>query len=106
MSTVLCSLVQPIIFIIPGKGETLRIILQLMQVDDKKLRAFMTMFSESSPEPVATGEIMCVHVNMETRRASPFPDDRRAPLEALLESHKNLPSPPLMGHTIGTALKS
>jgi acyl-CoA thioester hydrolase len=50
-------------------------------------------------------EALCIHVDLATKRSSPFPDDMRHKLAAMHAAHQGLPVPPQVGHRIGIVRK-
>jgi acyl-CoA thioester hydrolase len=83
-----------------GGRDRVRITLQLLEVDDKRLRYAMEMRDERDGALAATCEQLAVHVDMETRKAAPFPADIRAALEAMRSAHGALPAPEWVGGVI------
>ena len=49
----------------------------------------------------ATCEIMQLHVDMTTRRAAPFPEDRMGLVAACAAAHARLPRPERAGRRVG-----
>ncbi len=74
------------------RGQTLTVTLQLLEVGEKKIRVMMIMYADGSSNVVATGELLSIHVDMKSRRASAIPKEQREQLDLLLKSHKNLPT--------------
>ena len=84
-----------------AEGAPLRLTLQLLDADDKRMHLFHSMFHASSGELLATGEQMLVHVDMAKGRASAMPDFLYARLQAILQAHSTLPVPPQVGRPMG-----
>ena len=59
------------------------------------------MYHQKEGYLAATSEQIGMHVDMETRRSSPLPDQVQSKLGVLLESHAKLPLPEQLGHQIG-----
>lgn len=81
-------------------GERLRVTTRVLGTDAKRVHVFHEMFRASTGERVAVHELMCVHIDMRTRRTAPFPPDRRAALAAAVESQAMLPLPKEAGRRI------
>ena len=81
-------------------GDMVRITLQLLDFDDKRLRYAMEMRHAHEGWLAATSEHLSVHVDMKTRRASPFPDDILANLAVMKAAHSRLPMPDYVGRSI------
>lgn len=82
-------------------GDALRITTQLLDCDAKRMRYFHRMFPAGGDQLVATNECLAVHVDMDTRRSAPFPDETRARIEGLLAAQRGLPPPPGAGRVLG-----
>ncbi len=82
-------------------GEQVRIELQLIGNDAKRVHYVQQMFRGESSYLACVLEVMVSHVDLTTHRTSPFPDDVRTRIEALVALHKTLPLPPQVGHKIG-----
>ena len=82
------------------EGDMLRFESRLIGYDDKRLHVFHTMYGGESSGPAATNEIMCVHVDLASRRPVALPPDRRDAVEALWEAQKGLEIPVGVGRVI------
>ncbi len=82
------------------EGDMLRFESRLLDYDQKRAHLFHTMFCGKSPDPAATNEIMCIHVDLKTRRPVPMPADRLEVIEALWQSQKGLEMPDGVGRVI------
>ena len=82
-------------------GDPLRVTFQLLDWDAKRLHFFEEMYHAEEGYLAATSEQLALHVDMRTRRTAPFPDDVCSRLTQLMESHRPLPAPAQVGHTIG-----
>ncbi len=87
------------------EGEPVRITYQLLDWDAKRIHIFGHMYHAEEGYLAATSEQMCVHVDMKTRRVSPFPDAAQTQISAMMEAHKNLPRPEQAGRVIGIKRK-
>lgn len=81
-------------------GEKLKIALQVIDLDAKRLHLFLEMRRIEDDELVATDEQMLLHVDMKRRRASRFPADRLAALETIQADQQGLPRPEFAGRPI------
>ena len=86
-------------------GEPLRLSLQLLDVDAKRVHIFHTMHHATSGELLATCEQMLVHVNMVQGRSAPMPTDLQQRLAAIHAAHALLPRPAQAGASIGIRRK-
>ena len=84
-----------------GLGEPLRLTLQLLATDDKRLHLFHSMFHGETGQLLATGEQMLVHVDMQQGRSAPMPPWLQERVQAIVHAHQNLPRPPQAGAAIG-----
>lgn len=82
-------------------GDPLRVTTQLLGFDNKRLHYFHQMHHGTEGWLAATGEWLSLHVDLEARRAAPFPDDIATRLTALREAHAALAPPPEVGRVIG-----
>ncbi|MGH7152528.1 MAG: thioesterase family protein [Acetobacteraceae bacterium] len=80
--------------------EQLRVTTRLLGIDDKRLHVFHEMYRFGADERVAAHEIMCVNIDMRTRRTAPFPPDRRATLAAAVREEAKLALPSGVGRRI------
>jgi acyl-CoA thioester hydrolase len=81
-------------------GDMVRVTLQLLDFDEKRLRYAMEMRHAYEGWLAATSEHLSLHVDMATRRASPFPDDILANLAVMKAAHSRLPMPDYAGRSI------
>ena len=88
-----------------AQGEPLRLTLQLLDLDPKRLHIFHAMVHGTSGELLATAEQMLVHVDMHAGRAVAMPDDLYQRLLAVRAAHANLATPPQVGQPLGIRRK-
>jgi len=67
-----------------SEGEPLRLTLQLLDANDKRLHIFHAMYHDTTGELLATGEQMLVHVQMAQGRSAPMPAELQAQVQAIL----------------------
>ena len=82
-------------------GDPLRINCQLLDFDTKRVHYFLRMHHAEDGHLAAVSEQIMVHVDLETRRSSEFPDDVRLALTNLMRAHHDLPRPEKSGSVIG-----
>lgn len=87
-------------------GDPLKLTLQLIAADDKRLHLFHSMVHAQSGELLATGEQMLVHVDMQQARSAPMPAWLSEHVQAIVQAHAVLPRPPQAGASIGIRSKS
>jgi acyl-CoA thioester hydrolase len=84
-------------------GERVRVATQILAMDGKRLHLAHEMFMAAGDGlRVATQELMYLHVNLSTRRVSPFPDAVRERVAAAASAHARLPRPDWAGRRIAT----
>jgi len=82
-------------------GQTVRLSALLLDHDDKRLHFFMHLFEQSSGRLSSTFEQLAIHVDMDSRRACPFPDNIRQNLAIMKKQHEDWPRPQEAGRIIG-----
>ena len=82
-------------------GDPLRLSCQLLDFDTKRVHYFLRMHHAEDGQLAAVSEQIMVHVDLETRRSSEFPDDVRLALKSLMSAHHDLPRPDQSGNVIG-----
>ena len=82
-------------------GDPLRLSCQLLDFDTKRVHYFLHMHHAEDDYLAAVSEQIMVHVDLETRRSSEFPDDVRLALTSLMNTHHDLPRPEQSGSVIG-----
>jgi acyl-CoA thioester hydrolase len=87
-------------------GEPIRLTLQLLDCDDKRLHIFHAMFHGRSGELLATGEQLLAHVDMRVGRSIAMPPELQAKVQAIRAAHAGLPKPAQAGQPIGIRRKS
>ncbi|MDZ7644134.1 MAG: thioesterase family protein [Woeseiaceae bacterium] len=70
---------------------------QLVAYDAKRIHQFQRMYHGEEHYLAATGEWLNLHVDLEARRVSPWPDDILDNLAACMAQHRELPLPPELG---------
>ena len=81
--------------------DPLRVTLQVLDYDEKRVHYFMRMFHEEEHYLAATYEHLSIYVDFESRRSAPMPASARAKLDAIYEAQKGLPKPEDAGRVVG-----
>jgi acyl-CoA thioester hydrolase len=82
-------------------GDPLRVYFQLLDRDAKRLHFFEHMYHAEQGYLAATSEQIALHVDMQTRRAAPFPEVAMRAIDGLMARHEALPRPEQAGRVIG-----
>lgn len=82
-------------------GDPLRLTCQLLDADSKRVHYFLRMFHASEGYLAATSEQIMMHVSLESRRSSPFPEAIYKTLSGMLDAHRALPRPEQAGRIMG-----
>ena len=85
-------------------GDRVRISFQLLDSDEKKLRAYQEI-RHLDGWLAATAESLTLHVDMSGPKVAPFPADIRARIEEMREAHADLPVPARAGRGIAMSRK-
>lgn len=81
--------------------DRVRVTLQLIDHDEKRLHFYMEIRHAEDGWVAATSENMCLHVDMRTRKVQPFPQDIQRNLALMKAAHARLPRPQALGRVIG-----
>ncbi|SDL88487.1 thioesterase family protein [Sediminibacillus halophilus] len=82
------------------RGQELRLDIQLLDEDAKRLHVFFTM-KNTEGDLLATSEQMLMGINSEQGRPAPFPDPVAAAIRQLREAQQQLSIPKQAGRRIG-----
>jgi acyl-CoA thioester hydrolase len=82
-------------------GDTVRVTLQLMDFDEKRLHFYMEIRHAGEGWVAATSENLALHVDMATRKVRPFPDDIMTNLAVMKATHARLARPAGLSRVIG-----
>jgi acyl-CoA thioester hydrolase len=88
------------------KGHPLRVTIQLIAFDDKRLHYFMEIRHAVDGWVAATSENLSLHINLLTRKAAPFPADILSSLAIMKASHAALARPERLGSGIAMPVKA
>jgi len=82
-------------------GDRIRVTIQILFADDKRLHLAHEMFRLDNGLRAATQELLFLHVSLTERRVTPFPPDLRARVHAAAAAHVELPRPDWVGRHVG-----
>jgi acyl-CoA thioester hydrolase len=82
-------------------GDAVRVTLQLIDFDEKRLHFYMEIRHAREGWVAATSENLALHVDMATRKVRPFPDDILTNLAVMMATHARLARPAGLGRVIG-----
>ncbi len=81
-------------------GDRVRVSTQILGLDGKRLHLAHQMFMIGNAQRAATQELMYLHVDLATRRVTPFPDAVRERVAAAAAAHAALARPDWAGRRI------
>jgi acyl-CoA thioester hydrolase len=81
-------------------GEKVRVAVQILGVDDKRMHVAHEMFRLKDGLRSATLESMFLHVDLVARRVTPYPPDLKARVDAAAQAHAHLPRPDWIGRRV------
>jgi acyl-CoA thioester hydrolase len=81
-------------------GEPLRVTLRLLDVDDRRVHIFHTMYHATTGTRLATCEQLLAHVDLNAQRSAPFPEPMQRHLAAIHTTHARAPHEPDAGRVI------
>ena len=81
-------------------GERVRVAIQIVGADDKRLYLAHEMFAVDGGHRCATQELMFLHVDLKARKVCPFPPDLHARVHDWAGAHAHLPRPDWIGRRI------
>lgn len=82
------------------QGEAMRVVTTVLGADAKRLHVAHEMFPDGAPARAAMQEIMFVHVDLGTRKVTPFPPLLIASLATAAAAHAVLPRPAGIGRRV------
>jgi len=86
--------------------DTVRATLQLIDFDEKRLHYYMELRHAAEGWTAAVMEGLSLHVDLETRKVSPFPDEIATNLAVMKAAHARLPKPQALGRVIRISANS
>lgn len=87
-------------------GDPVRVTLQLIDYDEKRLHYFEQLFHAEHGWIAATSENLALHVDMARRRTVPFPPEAMRLLMQMKAAHARLPRPEVAGRRVGMPVRS
>jgi acyl-CoA thioester hydrolase len=86
-------------------GERVTVSSRILDFDGKRLILFHDMADAETGRRVATNEVLCLHVDLNYRRATAFPEPAARAIGDALALHRRLPRPAAAGRAIGIAAR-
>lgn len=86
--------------------DAVRVTLQLVDYDEKRIHYYMEARHAAEGWVAASMEGLSLHVDLETRKVTPFPDDIAANLAVMKAAHARLARPQSLGRAIGIPSKA
>ena len=84
-----------------GEGDRLRVALELLDLDAKRLHLFHRMMGEDARTEIAVAEQVLLHIDTRTGKSAPFPPEIANRLAAIRDAHAPLPRHPMVGAPFG-----
>lgn len=81
--------------------DAVRVTLQLIDFDEKRVHFYLEIRHATEGWLSATSEGLCLHMDMDTRKVSPFPEDIQANFAILKAAHARLAKPQTLGRILG-----
>jgi acyl-CoA thioester hydrolase len=81
-------------------GDPVRVTIQLLDHDAKRLHYFEQLFHAEEGWVSATSENMSLHVDMAAKKTAPFPPELAKRLALMQAAHAQLPRPEAAGRKI------
>jgi len=85
--------------------DEVRVTLQLIDFDEKRIHYYLEIRHATEGWVAATMEGLSLHMDLETRKVAPFPDDIAANLAVMKAAHARLARPEALGRLIGIPSK-
>ncbi len=83
------------------EGEPFHVEFLLVDHDEKRLHQFATMWSDRTGRKAATYETLGINVDLESRKAAPYPDWALARFARLRAAQAAVPRPKELGQPLG-----
>ena len=81
-------------------GDPVRVTFQLLAYDAKRVHYFEQLFHATEGWVSATSENLSLHVDMDAKKAAPFPREIASCLSRMKSAHASLPRPEAVGRQI------
>lgn len=88
------------------EGDVVRVTAQLIAFDEKRLHYYLEMRHASEGWLAATSENLSLHVDVGSRKVTPFPADILANLALIKAAHGMMPLPATIGRMVGMPKKT
>jgi acyl-CoA thioester hydrolase len=85
--------------------DEVRVTLQLVDFDEKRIHYYLEIRHATDGWVAASMEGLSLHMDMQTRKVAPFPDDIAANLAVMRAAHARLARPQALGRVIGIPSK-
>jgi acyl-CoA thioester hydrolase len=85
--------------------DEVRVTLQLVDFDEKRIHYYLEIRHAADGWVAATMEGLSLHMDMETRKVTPFPNDIAANLAVMKAAHARLARPQALGRIIAVPAK-
>lgn len=82
------------------EGAKVRVETRLVGYDEKRIHHYHELYHADDGYLAATAEFLSLHVDLESRKVTPFPAESMARLAEVLAAHDALPRPDRLGRTI------
>lgn len=86
-------------------GEDLQVFSQILGFDGTRLVLFHEMRKGGTPDIAATNEVLCLNVDLKTRRTAPLAEAKAGRLRGAAAAHAHLPRPRRAGRAISLATR-
>jgi acyl-CoA thioester hydrolase len=86
-------------------GDPVQVTVYLLAADEKRIHTFEELRHATEGWISATSENMTIHIDMNARKAAPFPSDIRARIQAVVDSHAAVPRPEGTGRKVAMPSK-
>ncbi len=83
-----------------SQGDQVRMTLQLIDFDDKRLHYALEMRHSTEGWVAATSEMLSLHVDLASRKVTRFPPEILANLAVMKAAHARMARPPVQGRII------
>jgi acyl-CoA thioester hydrolase len=88
------------------ESDVVRVTAQLVAFDEKRLHYYLEMRHANEGWLAATSENLSLHVDMHSRKVTPFPADILANIALMKAAHSMMPLPATIGRIIGMPRKT
>lgn len=86
--------------------DPVKVTVQLIDHDEKRMHSYLELHHAEEGWLSASCEKLFLHVDMGTKRVTPFPEDILAKLATMKAAHAALPRPDTLGRVIGLGARS